>query len=435
MQKPLHADVLVIGVGPAGTTAAALLSELGHQVVLLEKSRHPRFHIGESLLPMNLPLFERLGVLSEVDRIGIKKLAAEFNSPTTSLSQDIFYFAKAINGNHPYAYQVRRSEFDQLLFDNCLTKGVDARQGIQVTGMTSLNKDLYQVTAHDKAEQQQLFNCRYVIDASGRDTLIATQNKIKKKNPRHRMVAIYAHYHQVSRREGENVGNISIYWFEQGWIWMIPLQDGVMSVGAVCWPDYLKSRNVGQEEFLQQTLDSLPEIKNRMQNAQLVGEVQVAANYSYTASHIAGDGYLLVGDAYAFVDPVFSSGVYFAMQSAADGAELVDQLLRQPEQASLSIRAYENKINRGIDAISWFIYRFNTPVLQRLLMSTDDSRRNYWQDKMKASVISILSGDVYGNRDVALPLFLFKTLYYLLCMKHWPETLKYHWLKPKRNAE
>lgn len=421
-------DVLVIGGGPAGTTAAALLSEMGHSVVLLEKNRHPRFHIGESLLPMNLPIFERLGVLADVDRIGIKKPAAEFNSTKTNLSQDTFYFANAIEKNHPFAYQVRRSEFDELLFENCVVKGVDARQGVRVTEVVLDSADMHRVTAINEKEQFQRFTCRFIIDASGRDTFLASKLKQKKKNKRHQMAAVYGHYHGVVRRSGADEGNISIYWFDHGWIWLIPLKDGVMSVGAVCWSAYLKTRTGDQAAFLRQTLDSVPEVQSRMQNAELIGSVQATANYSYSASKSVGDGFLLIGDAYAFVDPVFSSGVYLAMQGGVDGADLVDALLRHPSGHQVLIKNYEKKINQGIGAISWFIYRFNTPVLHRLLMSTDDSRNHPWQYKIKASVISILSGDVYGNHKVVLPLFCFKLLYYLLSIRFWQETLGYFWI-------
>jgi flavin-dependent dehydrogenase len=245
------------------------------------------------------------------------------------------------------------------------------------------------------------------------------------------MAAIFGHYRNVQHRKGKDEGNISIYWFGQGWIWMIPLRDGVMSIGAVCWPEYLKTRKSSRETFLSNTLNMLPEVAERISEAELIARVQAFGNYSYTSSTMIGNSYLLVGDAYAFVDPVFSSGVFLAMQSAVDGAELVDKLLQNPVNSKQLIRAYQRKVKRGIAAISWFIYRFNTPVLHHLLMSSDDSKQNKWQMKMKSSVISILSGDVYGNPNVTVPLLMFKMLYYLLSIKKFAETIRFKQLKAK----
>ena len=424
-------DVVVIGGGPAGTTAATLLADSGWSVCLLEKGRHPRFHIGESLLPMNLPIFERLGVLDEVRKIGIKKLAAEFNSTVTPLAQDTFYFSRAINPDHPCAFQVRRSEFDELLFTNCQIHGVTAIQNIEVVDVDLESSEHKIVRALSKDKQQSVFSCKFVIDASGRETFLANKLKSKQKNARHQMAAIFGHYRNVQRRKGVDKGNISIYWFGQGWIWMIPLRDGVMSIGAVCWPGYLKTRSISLEEFLSNTLRQLPEVAKRIEEAELIGKIQATGNYSYASSTMIGNGYLLVGDAYAFVDPVFSSGVFLAMQSAVDAAELIDKLLQGTSDSKKLIQAYQRKIKRGIAAISWFIYRFNTPALHYLLMSSDDSKQNKWQMKMKSSVISILSGDVYGNPKVTVPLLMFKTLYYLLSLKNYAETIRFMRFKAK----
>jgi flavin-dependent dehydrogenase len=427
-----HFDVLVIGGGPAGTTAASFLIEKGWSVCLLEKAHHPRFHIGESLLPMNLPILKRLGVLDAVHSMGMKKNAAEFNSTATALAKDTFYFAKAIDKTHPYAYQVRRAEFDQILFENCVTRGVHALQGVRVIDVDLEQDKLKTVHAISDTADQLAFTCRYIIDASGRDTFLANKLKCKQKNPRHQMAAIYAHYTKVQRRTGADSGNISIYWFKHGWIWLIPLQNGVMSVGIVCWPGYLKTRNTSLQEFLSHTLHMLPELSKRMQGAELLGEVHATGNYSYASSQMIGKGYLLVGDAYAFVDPVFSSGVFLAMQGAADGAELVDKLLNEADNAKRLIHTYQRKVKRGIDAISWFIYRFNTPTLHRLLMSSDDKKQNKLQMKLKSSVISILSGDIYGNANVTMPLLMFKTLYFFLSLKNFGETVRFLRFKAKQ---
>ncbi|HIG65794.1 MAG TPA: NAD(P)/FAD-dependent oxidoreductase [Methyloprofundus sp.] len=403
-------DVLVIGGGPAGTTIASLLAEKGHSVCLLEKMHHPRFHIGESLLPMNLPLFSRLGVLEQVDAIGIKKYAAEFNSLKTSLAQDIFYFSKATNNSPAFAYQVRRSELDELLFRNCQKKGVTALEGITVTSV-DLHSSAKKIQAMDEQGKAYEYNARYLVDASGRDTVLAQQLQSKQKNPKHKMAAIYGHFDKVTRRTGKDAGNISIYWFQHGWIWLIPLKDGMTSIGCVCWPDYLKTRLDSLDDFLLQTIKLIPELSQRLNYAQLDGPAQATGNYSYQSSIMSGDDFLLIGDAYAFVDPVFSSGVYLAMQSATRGAELVDQVLNSTTDNRLLIKQFEQSVKEEIKAFCWFIYRFNSPALHKLLMSSDEASQHPVKQKLKSAVISVLAGDAYNNSKIKLPLLAFKILY------------------------
>jgi flavin-dependent dehydrogenase len=422
-------DIIIIGGGPAGTTIGSLLAEKGWSVALLEKSHHPRFHIGESLLPMNLPIFERLGVLEEIAEIGIVKYAAEFNSLVTTPEQDIFYFAKAYDKNHPFAYQVRRSEFDEILFKNCQRKGVNTFEGMTVNKV-DLESETKQVWAVNEAGEQH-YQCRYLIDASGRDTFLANRLKTKQRNPQHQMAAIFGHFENVIRRDGDDAGNISIYWFAQGWIWLIPLKDGMMSIGCVCWPDYLKSRACSLNEFLLQTLALTPQLTERLKNARLATEAQATGNYSYRSSQMVGEGYLLIGDAYAFVDPVFSSGVYLAMKGASRGAELVDAVLKNPSQQARLAANFQKSVHAEIEAFCWFIYRFNTPALHKLLMSSDEQAQHPLKQKMKSAVISVLAGDAY-NTDSQWYLRLFKTMYYITT---WLE-FKENWLFQKfRNRQ
>jgi len=414
-------DVLVIGGGPAGTTIASLLTEKGWSVCLLEKSHHPRFHIGESLLPMNMPILEMLGVLGKVDNIGIKKYAAEFNSEVTALEQDVFYFAKAANKKYPFAYQVRRSEFDEILFKNCQDKGVSAFEGITVNNV-DLEQPTKKVWALTETGESKEFHCQYIIDASGRDTFLSKKLNTKKKNPKHQMAAMFGHFHNVQRRAGMDEGNISIYWFEHGWMWLIPLKDGMMSMGCVCWPEYLKTRDLPLNDFLQRTLSLLPEVAARIKNANLVGNAHATGNYSYSSQQMAGDGYLMIGDAYTFVDPVFSSGVYLAMQSAVKGAAYVDTILKDPSQQGHQGALLEQAMRKEINAFCWFIYRFNSPALHKLLMLSGENNLHPIRQKMKSAVISVLAGDA-SNQQIKFYLGLFKALYFFSILID----LKQHW--------
>src|SRR6185312_12400626 len=234
-------DVLVVGGGPSGSTAATLLQRRGRHVILLEKDRHPRFHIGESLLPCNLPIMEELGVLEKVRALGVVKLGADFPSDE-DLGYHTFHFARAYGDSPPHAFQVKREEFDQMLFEHARENGVDAREQVKVDKVEIDGVGKVTAHAHDAAGNALTIRARYLVDASGRDTLLGNAMKLKRKNDSHQSAAIFAHFKGVVERPGEDAGNISIYNFKHGWCWFIPLRDGVMSIGAVCFPEYLKTR-------------------------------------------------------------------------------------------------------------------------------------------------------------------------------------------------
>jgi flavin-dependent dehydrogenase len=401
--QELECDVLVVGGGPGGSTAAALLQRAGRRVIQLEKDRHPRFHIGESLLPANLPIFERLGVADKVRAIGVHKAGADF--PDGSGGHQTFRFRNAMGATPPHAYQVKREEFDRMLFDHARAAGVDAREGIKVERADI--DGIGRVVAHARGGDGAALTVRakYLVDASGRDTLLANQLKLKRKNDKHQSAAIFAHYRGVRLREGEDAGNISIYRFDQGWCWIIPLRDGLVSVGCVCWPEYLKQRRGDNAGFLDATLRSMPQAWERMAQAERVSDIRVTGNYSYTCTRTSGPGWVMVGDAYAFVDPVFSSGVFLAMDGAERAAAMVDAVLAQPAREAALQAAYAKRIARGLRVFSWFIYRFNSPAMRQMFASP----RNTW--RIEDGVVSMLAGDVFDNAPVMRRIAAFKLIY------------------------
>ncbi len=357
---------------------------------------------------MNLPIFERLGILDAVERIGVRKMAAEIIGVTGS-NPAVFPFGRALDPTWPYAFQVKREELDTLLFENAGANGVTALQGHRVSSV-DLAGD--QVIARGKSDSGTEFECtgRYLVDASGRDTLLGNQFGIKRRHPRHQSAALFAHFKGITRRPGENQGNITVCGFEHGWVWMIPLQGDVTSIGVVCWPEHLKTRRTNNREFLIQTLRCIPEVAERMEAAEIIGNLHATGNYSYVCEKMTGPGWLMVGDAYTFVDPVFSSGVYLAMHGAEAAADTVDQVLRQPSREKSLQRRYRKENSRGLDTLSWFIYRFTSPAMRKLFANP----RNDWQ--LEQAIISMLAGDVYRDNGVHWRINVFKMIYRLTAL-------------------
>jgi flavin-dependent dehydrogenase len=406
-------DVAVIGGGPAGSTAAALLARRGYRVIALEKARHPRFHIGESLLPMNLPVFERLGVLDKVRALGVFKPGADFEADNER-GYNTYSFARAIGKSPPHAYQVWRQDFDKMLYEHARECGADAREGHEVVNVEQRGPRETRLDVRTDDGRSYRVEASYLVDASGRDALLSTKRKLRRKNSQHQSAAIFGHYRGAERRTGEDAGNISIYSFEHGWMWMIPLPEGVMSVGAVCRPDYLKQRKGRTVEFLRDTLMRNPALWRRIATAELIGnEVRVTGNYSYDSTQMGGPGWVLIGDAFAFLDPVFSSGVYLAMSGAEQAVNVVDAALREPADEMALLRKLEKRQRAGMDRFSFFIYRFNGPVLQQMFRHP----RNSWQ--LEQSVISMLAGDLFDTPKVLWRLKLFKLVYAISAVRDW----------------
>jgi len=418
---PEACDVAVIGGGPAGSTVAALLARRGHRVIALEKARHPRFHIGESLLPMNLPVFERLGVLDKVRALGVFKAGADFEADNPR-GYNTFAFARAIGKSPPHAYQVWRQDFDRMLYQHARECGADAREGHEVTAVLQQGPRATRLEVRTDDGRSYYLQARYLVDASGRDAFLAAKRKLRRKNRQHQSAAIFGHFRGAVSPLGEDAGNISIYRFDHGWMWMIPLPDGVMSVGAVCRPEYLKQRKGRTVEYLLDTLKQSAGLWRRMERAELIGEVRVTGNYSYDSTSMGGPGWVLVGDAFAFLDPVFSSGVYLAMSGAETAAAVVDTALQEPRREKALLRQLERRQRAGMRRFSFFIYRFNGPVMMQMF----GQPRNTWQ--LEQGVISMLAGDLFDTPKVLWRLRLFKLVYAMIALrdfKRWRSERRY----------
>ncbi len=326
------------------------------------------------------------------------------------------------------AYQVRRSEFDEILIRNASRKNARVVEGCQVQEVNFLPENTgASIKAKHEDGTVETVHARFVLDASGRDTFLGNRFKTKKRNKQHNSTAIFGHFAGAQRNVGKTEGNITIFWFEHGWFWFIPLADGITSVGAVAWPYYLKTRKKQPlEQFLMETIALCPPLNQQLQNAQLTAPAQATGNFSYACERSHGSNYLLLGDAYTFIDPMFSSGVMLAMNSAFVGADTVDTCLRQPRQAAAALKKFDHTMRVGPKEYSWFIYRVTNPTLRNMFMGPSNIFR------VKEALLSVLAGDVFGKTPIRRPVLIFKGLYYAISLLNFRRAIQ-AWRRRKSN--
>ncbi len=360
MPSSSNYDVIIIGAGPAGTTAGTLLAQKGRRVLILEKEKFPRYHIGESLMPFCWFTLNRLGLVEEMQkRAFTKKYSVQFVTPDGRQSQPFYFFQ---HYDHPSAvtWQIERSEFDQMMVDNARAKGAEVREQ---TPVQRLLKDDAGRTVGVEAmgADGEIFHVHapVTIDCSGRDRVAKARDGWFSKDPQLNKMAIWSYWRGAKRDPGIDAGNTTVAYVEgRGWFWYIPLKDDIISVGVVAEKDYLFSDSKDPAQILAREVGRNAWIAEHLAGGEQFGEYWVTAEFSYRAKHPAADGLVLAGDAFAFLDPVFSSGVFLALKSGELAADAIDAALTAGDTSAARFADYGVTLCRGIENMRKLVYGF-----------------------------------------------------------------------------
>lgn len=354
-----HYDVIVIGCGPAGSTVAAVLAEKGRRVLVLEKEKFPRYHIGESLIPYTYFPLQRIGLIEKMKQSHFtKKFSVQFVSPDGRASHP-FYFFKHLKHEAANTWQVLRSEFDQLLMDNAREKGAEILEEITVRETIQENGYVTGVRAVGKTGESLEFFAPMTVDATGRDAFAVTRNSWKIRDPYLNKIAVWTYYQGALRDPGVDEGATTIaYVPEKGWFWYIPLAGDVVSVGVVAEKDYLYNGTRDLTEIFHREVGKNVWVKQHLDAGQQFGPYRVTGEYSYRSRHCSMNGLVLVGDAFAFLDPVFSSGVFIALRSGELAADAIDAALTDQDYSAARFTDYGKQVCQGIEGMRRLVYTF-----------------------------------------------------------------------------
>lgn len=362
-------DVVVIGGGPAGSTVGALTAEAGNKTLVIERTRFPRFHIGESLMPETYWVFKRLGMLEKLkDSNFVRKYSVQFVGASGRESQP-FFFEDRDPHERSVTWQVLRSQFDEMMLDNAAEKGADVWQETNVNEVLWEDSDTDDlpkavgVVATRKGEAPRRIGAKVVVDATGMNALLSKRLGIRRIDPKLKKASYFAHYKNCAREPGKNGGATLILSTKQndGWFWYIPLPDDITSIGIVADLERLSKIEGTPQEVLESEIQHCPGLLPRMENAERVGDVHVLSDFSYRATRCAGDGWVLVGDAFGFLDPMYSSGVFLALKSGEMAADTINEALASDRPDAVNLSKWGDELSAGMQTIRKLVYAFYTP--------------------------------------------------------------------------
>jgi flavin-dependent dehydrogenase len=398
-------DVAIIGGGPAGSTAAALLARAGRRVIVFEREKFPRFHIGESLLPFSMKAFTRLGLHEKFSRAGfMKKFGGEMFGACSEKGNK-FYFKDAFRSQTDHAYQVTRADFDKVLLDHAAESGAEVHEETSVERVGFSKNDVGLCVKSNGSSRT--IRTRYVIDASGRNSVLGNHFKIKKTYDHLQKLSIFAHYDGVWRADGRDGTLTVLIRGIDRWFWVIPLTPERASIGVVLDKEVFPQSKLSPEHFLEQALAEQPIIAKRMTNAQRASEVYVAADFSYRSTKLHGNRWLLAGDAAGFIDPIFSSGVFLAVFSAEQCADVLTEVLDRPQKARRLFARYERAVNRAMDIYLRFVNAWYTKEFMEVFLSARDTLG------LPPAVNAVLGGNIGNSFAIRWRMWVFYFLVWL----------------------
>jgi len=359
MTRSHQYDCTVIGGGPAGATAATVLAMHGRRVAVIERDEFPRYHIGESLMPYTWFTFERLGVLDWFNKNGCpQKHSVQFVSTSGKVSQP-FYFFETIKHDCATTWQVKRSDFDRMLLDNAKAKGADIFQGVTVREPLLDGTRLIGVSAITPDGNTETFHANAIIDATGRDSFLASRFGWKQRDPELNKIAIFTYYKGAKRDPGLDAGATTVAYIpDKGWFWYIPLPDDVVSVGVVAEANYLYRNTRDPESIFAREVDNCLWIRDHLSTGTRTEPVRVTGEFSYRSENIGGEGFCLAGDAFAFLDPVFSTGVFMALKSGEMAADAVHASLDRGVVDLDSFADYNRDMRWALDQFRELVLSF-----------------------------------------------------------------------------
>ncbi len=398
-------DVAIIGGGPAGATPAILLAQKGRRVVVLEREKFPRFRIGESLLPYSMGAFDRLGVREELKEKAMPKNGAEI-ATACGTRQIKFYFKNGFRLKHGDAFQMERSEFDQVLLNRAREVGAEVREGIHVE-RADLSSD--GVTLHTN---EGTVRARYVIDGSGRNSVIGNQLGLRKPYPHLKKFSCFGHFDGVQRDDGIDGTLTRLVRGEGFWFWLIPLDEKRTSVGLVMDASTFRARKLSPDDMLDAAIAESPLMRDRMKAATRIGKAHSASDYSFRNERFTGDRWMLTGDAAGFIDPIFSTGVFLAIHSGERAAMALDRVLSDASKQARLFADYEKDLGGIMDKYLRFVTAWYEP--QFIEVFTTPAKRL----QLAAAVNAVLAGHVGFSWGIWWRMELF----YLVCrlQKKWP---------------
>jgi flavin-dependent dehydrogenase len=417
-------DVAIIGGGPAGSTAATLLARAGRRVIVCEREKFPRFHIGESLLPVSMQTFTRLGVHEKFAQAGfLRKYGGEMAGACSDEGVK-FYFKDGYRSQTDSSYQVPRAEFDKVLLDHAGESGAEIREETAIKEVRFFD-DHAELQVQPSAAAPQKVSARYVIDASGRHSVLGNHFKLKETYPHLQKISIFAHYQAIEAEEGRDGTLTRQVRAADRWFWYIPLPNERASVGIVLDTALFKQARKSPEQFLEESLAEQPFLARRMTHARRVTPVYASADFSYRQSRLTGARWMLAGDAAGFIDPVFSSGVFLALLAGEQCADILNIVLDHPRKAPRLFAQYERLLRRVMKSYLRFVDAWYTKEFIEVFL--------YPQDVLQIppAVNAVLGGNISGSLAIRWRMSAF---YFIVWLQRYLPLCPRRTLVPKKNA-